>query len=144
MSSPLTESADYPVFGYQVPTGTATLPGKTLYITSIRIGESYAGTTSANGPMLLSYIVTVGGTSATTSTSDAATTVAPRGIVVGSQSFPNATSIGTVVPGYEVNFASPLVCPAGTFFTFVVRPSGTFTANPLFVNGSIAVNGYFE
>jgi hypothetical protein len=38
--STLASDADYPVFAFQNPTGTATLPGKTLYITGIRV-EAY-------------------------------------------------------------------------------------------------------
>jgi hypothetical protein len=34
--STLTTAADYPVFSYLNPAGTATLPGKTLYITGVR------------------------------------------------------------------------------------------------------------
>ena len=40
--STLTSEADYPVFSYLNPAGTASLPGKTLYITGIRVGECVA------------------------------------------------------------------------------------------------------
>lgn len=142
--STLTSDADYPIFAYTVPAGTATLPGKTLYITGIRVGEAYAATAASTNAIQLTYIVTVGGTSATTSTTDATTTVAPRGIVVGSHGFTATEVVGTLKPGFEVTFNSPLVCPAGTVFSFVCRPFGTVASNTLTVSSSLAVNGYFE
>jgi hypothetical protein len=142
--STLSSDADYPVFAYQVPTGTATLAGKTLYITSIRVGEAYASAAASTNAIQLTYIVTVGGTSATTSTADATTTVAPRGLVVGSHGFLATGVTGTISPGFEVTFPTPLVCPAGTFFTFVCRPFGTVASNTLVVSSSLSVNGYFE
>lgn len=142
--SSLTSDADYPVFAYQVPAGTATLPGKTLYITSIRVGEGYASAAAATNAIQLTYIVTVGGTASATNTADATTTVAPRALVVGSHGFLSTAAIGTVSPGFEVKFDSPLVVPAGTFFTFVCRPFGTVASNTLVVSSSLMVNGYFE
>lgn len=142
--STLASDADYPIFAYTVPAGTATLPGRTLYITGIRVGEAYAATAASTNAIQLTYIVTVGGTSATTSTADATTTVAPRGIVVGSHGFVATEVVGTLKPGFEVTFHSPLVCPAGTVFSFVCRPFGTVASNTLTVSSSLAVNGYFE
>ena len=142
--STLTSDADYPVFAYQVPAGTATLPGKTLYITSIRVGEAYASAAASTNAIQLTYIVTVGGTSATTSTADSTTTVAPRALVVGSHGFIATDVVGTLKPGFEVTFPTPLVCPAGTYFTFVCRPFGTVASNTLVVSSSLSVNGYFE
>jgi hypothetical protein len=142
--STLTSDADYPVFAYQVPAGTATLAGKTLYITSIRVGEGYASAAASTNAMQLTYIVTVGGTSATTSTADATTTSSPKALVVGSHGFLATAAIGTISPGFEVTFPTPLVVPAGTYFTFVCRPFGTVSSNTLVVSSSLSVNGYFE
>jgi hypothetical protein len=46
--------------------------------------------------------------------------------------------------GFNMNFYSPLVVPAGKFVNLIVRPSGTVTGNTLVVRGSVAFNGYFE
>ena len=142
--STLASDADYPIFAYQNPTGTNALPGKTLYITSIRVGEGYAAAAASTNAMQLTYIVTVGGTSATTSTADGVTTVAHRAIVVGSHGFAATAALGSVQPGFEVNFSSPLVIAPGTFFVFIMRPFGTVASNTLVVSSSLAVNGYFE
>jgi hypothetical protein len=142
--STLTSDADYPIFAYQVPTGTATLPGKTLYITGIRVGEGYASAAASTNAIQLTYIVTVAGTASGTSAADSTTAVSPRALVVGSHGFQSTAATGSIVNGFEVNFNTPLVCPAGTYFTFVCRPFGTVTSNTLVVSSSLSVNGYFE
>lgn len=142
--STLTSDADYPVFAFQNPTGTATLPGKTLYITGIRVGEAYVSAAASTNAMFLSYIVMVGASATTTSTADAATTVSGKSITVGGHGFTPTEAIGNYKAGFEMRFDSPLMIPAGHYFTFVVRPFGTVTSNTLVVTSSLAVNGYFE
>ena len=142
--STLASDADYPVFAYQNPTGTASVPGKTLYITGLRIGEAYVGAAASTNAIFLSYIVTVNATSATTNTADAGNTISHRATVVGGHGFTPTEAIGNFKAGFDVNFDSPLVVPPGTFFCFIVRPFGTVTSNTLVVHSSLAVNGYFE
>lgn len=142
--STLTSDADYPVFAYQNPTGTASLPGKTLYITGIRVGEAYASVAASTNPIFLSCFVSGGGTAAATNTTDAATTISHRVVAIGGHGFTATDVAGTTRPGFEINFATPLVVPPGTFFVFIVRPFGTVTSNTLVVTSSLAVNGYFE
>jgi hypothetical protein len=142
--SSLTTDADYPVFAYQNPTGTASLPGKTLYITDIRVGEAYASAAASTNPIFLSYFVAGGGTAASTSTADAATTISHRVVAVGGHGFTATAVVGTTQPGFGLHFSTPLVVPPGTFFVFIVRPFGIVTSNTLVVTSSLAVNGYFE
>jgi hypothetical protein len=142
----LASEGDYPVFAYLNPAGTATLPGKTLYVTGIRIGDTSVATVAATNPIFLSYIVMVEASSATTSTADAATTTSGKSTVIGGHGFgAGATDpVGTMKPGFTMDFTSPLVVPAGKYLTVVVRPFGNVTSNTLVVTGSVAVNGYFE
>lgn len=142
--STLTSDADYPIFAFLNPAGTAAIPGKTLYITSIRVGEAYANAAASTNPIQLTYIVGVGGTSATTNVADSTTTSSQKALVVGSHGFTSTAAVGSVQPGFEVNFSSPLVVPAGTYFIFIMRPFGTVTSNTLVVSSSLSVNGYFE
>jgi hypothetical protein len=142
--STLTSDADYPVFAFQNPTGTATLPGKTLYITGVRVGEAYVSTAASTNAMFLSYILMVGNSASATNTADAATTVAGKSIVVGGHGFTSTEAVGNYKNGFEMRFDSPLMIPAGHYFHFVVRPFGTVTSNTLVVTSSLAVNGYFE
>jgi hypothetical protein len=142
--STLTSDADYPVFAFLNPVGTAALPGKTLYVTGIRVGEAYVSAAASTNAMFLSYIVMVGASATTTSTADAATTVSGKSITVGGHGFTPTEAIGNYKAGFEMRFDSPLMIPAGHYFHFVVRPFGTVTSNTLVVTSSLAVNGYFE
>jgi hypothetical protein len=132
------------VFAFQNPTGTATLPGKTLYITGIRVGEAYVSAAASTNAILLSYIVMVGSSAVATSTADAASTVSGKSTTVGGHGFLATEATGSYKPGFEVQFNSPLMVPSGHYFHFVVRPFGTVTSNTLVVTSSLAVNGYFE
>ena len=134
--------SDYPIFAYQNPTGTATLPGKTLYVTGIRIGDTSVAIAATTNPIFLSYIVMVEASSATTSTADAATTTSGKSTVIGGHGFGASDPVGTMKPGFTMDFTSPLVVPSGKYLTVVVRTFGS--TNTLVVTGSVAINGYFE
>ena len=142
--STLANETDYPVFAYLNPAGTATLPGKTLYVTSIRVGETIALAAAATSGMMLVYAVGVASTANSTVTADAAATVGPRIGVLGSCYFTATAAIGQTAAGFEVSFRSPLVVPSGTYLHLIVRTVGTVALNTLVVHGSFLVNGYFE
>ena len=144
---------DWCLFGYTVPAGTATLPGKTLYVTSIRIGEMVV--TGAAGVNATSFFwaaacgaqaatVTLATTDANAGTATQ-TTASPKRIALGSQSFLAAAPIGTQSPGFSVDFSNgPLVCPAGTFFQIIVKQlNGALTAS-LVWRGTVTVVGFWE
>ena len=143
--STLTTDADYPIFSYLNPVASSALPGKTLYVTGIRIGETNAtvGATGGGG-MFLSYIVMPESAGTSTATGDTATSTSGKSIVIGGQGFASGDPAGTMKPGFEMSFSSPLVIPASKDLLIAVRLLGTTTANTLVVTGSVAVNGYFE
>jgi hypothetical protein len=143
--STLTSDADYPIFAYLNPTGSAALPGKTLYATGVRIGDTSIITGATLNAMLLSYIVMIESSAVSVATADAATTTSGKSIVIGGHGFAaNDIETGTMKAGFGMDFPSPLIVPAGKYLTVVVRPFGTVTGNTLVVSGSVAVNGYFE
>jgi len=142
--SGLTSDADYPVFAFLNPAGTAALPGKTLYVTGVRVGEAYVATAASTNAMLLSYILMVGNSATNTSSNDAPATVSGKSVTIGGHGFTPTEAVGNSKAGFEVRFDSPLMVPAGNYFHFVVRPFGTVTSNTLVVTSSLAVNGYFE
>jgi len=143
--STLATDVDYPVFSYQNPAGSATLPGKTLYITGVRVGESCAVAAASTNSMILMHIIGVGSTSSATTATEAATVVAARGVVVGSHGFGASDAAGTMKQGYFVDFSNgPLVVPPGLFISFILRTFGTVTSNTLTVSGSVAFIGYYE
>jgi hypothetical protein len=86
----------------------------------------------------------VGSSAVATSTTDTASTVSGKSMVIGGHGFISTEVVGNYKPGFEVRFDSPLMVPAGHYFHFVVRPFGTVTSNTLVVTSSLAVNGYFE
>jgi hypothetical protein len=142
--STLTTEADYPIFSYLNPVGTAVLPGKTLYVTGIRVGETSATVAAAAGGMFLSYIAMPEASASATNTADAATTTSGKSIVLGGQGFASTDVAGTMKPGFEISFPSPIAIPTGKYLHIVVRPAGTIALNTLVVTGSVAVNGYHE
>jgi hypothetical protein len=143
--STLTSDADYPVFAYLNPSGTATLQGRTLYITGVRVGESCATTVASTNAIALTHIVGVGSTTSATTATEGAAVVAARGSIVGTHAFGATDAVGTMKPGYFIDFSEgPLVCNPGTYVHFIVRPFGTVTSNTLVVLGSVAFIGYYE
>lgn len=142
--STLVSDSDYPVFAYLNPAGSNILPGKTLYITGVRVGEAYVSAAASTNAIFLSYIIAVASTASATSTADSASTVAPRALTIGGHGFTPTEAIGNYKPGFEMRFDAPLVVPPGCYFHFIVRPFGTVTSNTLVVTSSLAVNGYFE
>jgi hypothetical protein len=74
--STLTTAADYPVFSYLNPAGTATLPGKTLYITGVRWGRTVASAAASTNSVILHYIIGVGSTTSATNATEAAAAIA--------------------------------------------------------------------
>ena len=143
--STLATEVDYPVFSFANPAGTATLPGKTLYITGVKWGKTVAGAAASTNSINLNYIVGVGGTSSATTQTEAAAIVAARGTVLDTIPFKATAVVGDFVEGGNMDFTeSPLVVPPGCFLVFVVRPFGTVTSNTLTLLGSVAFIGYFE
>lgn len=136
---------DYALFAYQVPTGSNALPGKTLYITDIRIGEVIVtGAAVGATPTLLSWGIGVGSTAVSLATADGIAAVGPRRLSLGSQLIPAASAIGTTISGFPMTFTTPLVCPTGTFVHIILRnPIGVGTAS-LVYRGGITIHGYFE
>ena len=141
---------DYLLFAYQNPTGTNALPGKTLYVTGIRVGETFVtGAAVATTATILQYGVGIGGSAASLATTDAitatTTTVKPKVIPLGGQSFAISAAIGTKEPGFQVDFSTaPLVVPPSMFLALIVKiPVGTATASNAY-RGSMTVIGYFE
>ena len=141
--SSLTSDADYPVFSYLNPAGTNALPGKTLYVTGVRVGETIATAAASTNGILLCYALGVGSTASATTATEGAAVIAARIVPLGQCYFLATAAIGESKAGFEVKFDSPLVVPSGTYFQFIVRPVGTVTSNTLVVTGMLSVNGYF-
>jgi len=143
-----TNDTDWCAFGYTVPAGTATLPGKTLYITGIRIGETVVTGAAGVNATYFFWAAAVGSSAvslATTDTVGPPSTHAPRRVPLGGQPFLAAAPLGTVSPGFFVDFSSaPLVAPAGTFVQIIHKQvNGAATAS-LVWRGTVTIIGYWE
>jgi hypothetical protein len=141
-----TADTDYLLFAYTNPAGTATLPGKALYVTGIRVGETFVvGAAVATTATILQYAVGVGGSAVSLATTDAATSVKPKVLALGGQSFAIGAAVGAKDAGFQVDFnGAPLVVPPACVLAISVKvPLGTNTASNAF-RGSITVIGYFE
>lgn len=135
---------DYALFGFQVPIGTNALPGKTLYITDIRIGETFVTGAAVGTLTTFQWGLAVGSSAVSLATADAAATVGPRRMALGSQVHAAAAAIGAMAPGFSMNFSTPIACPTGCFVHVILKMwSGAATVSLVF-RGTVAINGYFE
>lgn len=143
--SGLTLEADYPVFQYLNPAGTATLPGKTLYITGIKVANTVALAAASTSNTNLVYVVAAGATAAGTAGTEGATAVAGRCVMTEVVPFKAAAAIGDYVPGSTMDLsAAPIAVYPGAYVQFIVRPTGAVTSNTLTVRGAISFFGYYE
>jgi hypothetical protein len=148
-----TNETDWCLFGFTVPAGTASLAGKTLYITGVRIGEMIVTGAAAVNPTTFFWAIACGAQAATVTlaTNEAnagtatQTTASPKRVALGAQSFLAAAPLGTYAPGFFVDCShAPLVCPAGTYVQVIVKQlNGAATAS-LVWRGTVTILGYWE
>lgn len=135
---------DYALFAYQVPAGTAALPGKTLFVTGVHIDSVNTGAAVATTPTTLQWGLAVGATAVSLATAEGAAAKAPRRYALGVQSFAVGAAVGVAAPSIDVQFNSPLVVNQGEFFHVILKqPFGTATGSQI-VRGVCMINGYFE
>jgi hypothetical protein len=137
---------DYALFAYQVPAPSAAAAGKNLVIRGVRIETANTGAAVGATATLLQWGLGVGSTAVSLATADSATagTRAPRRIPLGLQSFPAASSIGTIAPDIDVNLDAPLYVAAGTFVHIILKmPVGLATASQV-IRGTVMINGFWE
>lgn len=138
-----TNETDWALFGYQNPAGSNALPGKTLYITEIRIGEMFVTGAAAVNATMFFWAVGIGSSAVSLATTDAATTVSPKRIALGGQGFLAAAAVGASAPGFLVTFQTPLPVHNGAFLHIILKQlNGAATAS-LVWRGTVTVNGYF-
>jgi hypothetical protein len=140
-----TNETDWALFAYLNPAGTSTLPGKTLYVTAIRICGLIVTGAAAVNPTMFFWSAGIGANAVNLATTDAGNSVSPKRIPLGNQSFLAAAPIGTMAPGFDVQFTdAPLVIPPGCFIHIILKQlNGAATAS-LVWRGQVMINGYFE
>jgi len=137
---------DFIMFSYQNPIGSSTVPGKTLYITAVRIGEAVVTTLLSAHYHYLQWGIGANATSLTLATvSDTATTTAYRRVTLGGQGFLVSAPVGTTSPGFQVDFSSaPLICAPGNFVTVIMRDISNAATATGAIRGNVTIIGYFE
>lgn len=143
----LTAGTDGILFSYLNPVPTATLPGKTLVVTGIRVDASVQ-VVLAGGPLTLIIGAAFGHTALSLATAETgsfvtATTKAPRRVPLGNLDFVVTAAAGTGAVGISKDFASPIVVNPGEYFAITMRNVGTVTTT-----GALAITAcvdhYFE
>jgi hypothetical protein len=134
------------VSSFQVPAGTAALPGKTLYITGIKISSVNLGAAVATTATVLAWSLAFGHTAVSLATTEAATTKAARRVALGFQSWPIGAAIGAMPDRGDIYmpFGSPVAVQPGEFVQTVAKfVLGTATASQV-IWVHVTIDGYYE
>lgn len=131
------------ICSYQNPAATATLPGRTLYITSVKI-SSYIQTVIAGGPFVKQWSLAFGHTALPLTTAEAANGKAPRRVPLGNQLITAAQAVSTLVTNdVSATFDAPIVVYPGEFIAAVTKHVGTVGTSGTIAH-MITFTGYFE
>jgi len=136
-------TTDCIIFSYQNPAGTATAPGRNLYITRVRL-HSFIQTVLVGGPYIAQWSIAYGHTAVSLATTDGAGTKAPRRIALGLQPVTLNQAAATLCGDpIEVDLAVPIVIYPGEFIALVKKKVGT-TCSSGVVAHIASFGGYWE
>lgn len=140
----LAANTDGILCSYQVPAGTASLPGKSLYITGITINACVTTVLAGNAsPVVYAYSIAYGHNAVSLATTETATTKAPRRKAFGMQSFAASATVGTIATPVHVTFSNPVVVQPGEFVQIVAKNIGVVTTTGV-ITFLVDFDGYFE
>jgi hypothetical protein len=136
-------NSDGIISSFQNPAGTATAPGRNLYITRVYI-HSYVQTVLVGGPYVAQWALAYGHTNVSLATTDGAGTKAPRRIALGLQPVTLAQAVSTLCGNeIDVDLAVPIVVYPGEFIQTVRKKVGTAPSSGVIAH-VIAFGGYWE
>lgn len=139
----LTVPTDGIISSYQVPAGTAALPGKCLYIRGVKV-QGVVTTVLAGGPVIGAFSVAYGHTSVSLATNEAAGTKAPRRIPIGIQVYAANAAVGARDDReLFLDLETPICVQPGEFFQVVMKNLGTVTTTGV-ITFLIHVDAYWE
>lgn len=139
----LAAGTDGIVSSYQVPVGTAAIPGKSLYITGVRV-QGAVTTTLTGGPVLYAYSLAYGHTLVSLANPETiGTSKSPRRIALGFETFPATAAAGVVGASVYMAFNSPICVQPGEFIQLVAKNLGTVTSGGVIVL-LVSFDGFFE
>lgn len=124
----LAANTDGIISSFQVPAGTATAPGKKLYITGVSIQGAVTTVLVGNAtPVQYAYSLAFGHNNVSLATTVSTTAKAPVRIALGYESYAAAAAIGTLGQGITRKFDSPIVVLPGEFVQAVGKNVGVVT-----------------
>lgn len=139
----LTAGTDGILFSYQVPAGTATLPGRSLYISGVSL-DGVVTTVLAGGPIINSVSIAYGHTAVSLATAESATTKAPRRVPLGIQNWAATAAVGAQCQRLQDDYTvAPIVVQPGEFIQIVIRNLGTVTTTGA-ITYVCSFTGYWE
>lgn len=131
------------ISSYQVPAGTAALPGKCLYIRGVKV-QGVVTTVLAGGPVIGAFSVAYGHTSVSLATTEAAGAKAPRRIPIGIQVYAANAAVGARDDReLFLDLETPICVQPGEFFQVVMKNLGTVTTTGV-ITFLIHVDAYWE
>lgn len=142
----LAANTDGVLMSYLNPVATVAIPGKTLFITGIRI-QSIISTTLTGGPLYMVYSLAYGHTAVSMATAEGAGTKAPRRVPLGIETFAAAATLGTLgTPntGVYMPFNSPIAIQPGEYVAVCAKNLGGTVTTAGVVTAIISVDSYWE
>jgi len=140
----LAANTDGIVCSFQVPIGTSSTQGKTLYIKGVNIYAVVTTVLAGNAtPVIFAYSLAYGHNAVSLATTETTTTKAPRRKVLGVNQFPAAAALGTQAANVCNSFDIPVTVFPGEFVQIVAKNIGAVTTSGV-VTFFIDVDGYFE
>ena len=139
---------DNAIFGFQVPTATAARPGKSLFITGIRI-ETITMTATNSTNSAIQWAIGVGCTAASLAQAEGAGTKAPRILPLGYTTSIASGGFGGGAAGavwclpIEVNFQAPLVANQGEY-VHIIAKNVVGASSTAVMRSVVMINGYWE
>jgi hypothetical protein len=130
------------VSSFQIPLGTSSLPGKSLYITRITVSSTVT-TALTGGAVVYALSLAYGHTNVSLATTESATTKAPRRVPVGIQTFAAAAAVGTTPSTVDLDLNSPIVVQPGEFIQLVAKNLGVVTTAGV-ITFIVSFGGYWE
>jgi len=138
----LTVGTDGIISSYQVPAGTSTVPGKSLYITKITINAGVT-TVLTGGPVLYALSLAYGHTAVSLATTETATSKAPRRFPLGMMTFAATAAVGVIGTAVDLDLTTPILVQPGEFVQVVAKNLGVVTSAGV-ITFIISFGGYWE
>lgn len=137
----LAVTTDGIICSYQVPAATSVIPGKSLYITRVKI-KSYVQTALTGGGYVAQWSLAYGHTAVSLATTEAATTKAPRRVALGAHSVASGAAALVELTEVSWEFADAPVCVhPGEFVAVVKKKIGTAPSAGVIAH-VVTVSGY--